>query len=183
MLIHYGWFNGTEQSIWFYFVNKTGKSIKKITWVVKVNGAEDELELNCEDGYDNSNRIYDYIFRTRYTDLDYTGVHVKSATVTFSDGTILENPELKEEPKLRTQVANAESRRTTAYYVEPTQSGFGSKAKTNGSSGANSTPKEELIKEKKHNVTLGVICLFIFWPAAIYFFYKASKISKEIDLL
>ncbi len=175
MLIHYGWFNGTEHNIWFYFVNKTGKSIKNITWVVKVSGTEDELELNCDDGYADDDRIHRYIFNTQYTDLDYTGVHVESVSVTFSDGTVLENPELKEEPKLRGQVANAESRRTTAYYVEPTQFSFGSK--TSCVSGT----KEELLQQKKKNTTLGIVFLFLCWPVGIYFFYKASQISKQID--
>ena len=177
MLIHYGWFNGTEQNIWFYFVNKTGKTIEKISWVVKVSGTEDELELNCDDGYADDDRIHRYIFNTRYTDLDYTGVHVESVTVTFSDGTVLENPELKVEPKLRSQVADAESRRTIAYYVEPTQFSFGS------GSGITGATKEELLKEKKKNTTYGIVTLFLCWPLAIYFFYKVSKINKELESL
>ena len=177
MLIHYAWFNGTENNIWFYFVNKTGKSIKNITWVVKVSGTEDELELNCDDGYDNSGRIHRYIFNTRYTGLGYTGVHVESVTVTFSDGTVLENPELKEESKLRSLVADAEVRRTVAYYEEPTQFSFGSK--TSGVSGS----KEELLQQKKKNTTLGIVFLFLCWPVGVYFLYKASQISKQIDSL
>ena len=177
MLIHYGWFNGTEHNIWFYFVNKTGKTIKNISWVVKVSGTEDELELNCDDGYADDDRIHSYIFNTKYTDLDYTGVHVESVSVTFSDGTVLENPELKEEPELRLQVANAERRRTTAYYKEPTQFSFGSK--TSGVSGS----KEELLQQKKKNTTLGIVFLFLCLPVGIYFFYKASQISKQIDSL
>ncbi len=46
-----------------------------------------------------------------------------------------------------------------------------------------SVRKEELLKEKKKNTTLGIVFLFIFWPLAVYFFYKASQIGKEIDLL
>ena len=46
-----------------------------------------------------------------------------------------------------------------------------------------SSRKEELLQKKKQNMTYGVICLFIFWPLAIYFFYKASQIGKEIDSL
>lgn len=174
MLIHYAYFNGIEHNIWFYFVNKTGKSIKNISWVVKVSGTEDELELNCDDGYENSDRIYRYIFNTQYTDLDYTGVNVESVTVTFSDGTVLENPQLREEHNLRSQVADAERRKTTAYYTEHTN--YSTQELTQFS-------KEELLEMKKKNKKLGIIFLFLFSPVGIYFLYKASQISKQIDSL
>ena len=172
MLIHYAWFNGTQQNIWLYFVNKTGKSIKNISWVVKVSGAEEELVLDCDDGYDNSDRIYHYTFNTQYTDLDYAGVQVISVTVTFSDGTVLENTQLREESNLRSQVADAESRKTIAYYTEHTN--YSTRELRQFS-------KEELVAMKKKNTKLGIIFFFLFFPAGLYFLYKASQISKVID--
>lgn len=47
----------------------------------------------------------------------------------------------------------------------------------------NPARKAELLKEKKHNQTLGIVFLFLCWPIGIYFFYKASQIAKEIDSL
>ena len=172
MLIHYAYFNGLEHNIWFYFVNKTGKSIKNISWVVKVSGTEEKLELNCDDSYDDSNRIYRYIFNTRFTDLGTTGVHVESATVTFSDGTVLENPQLREEHNLRSQVADAESRKTIAYYTEHTNYSTNELAQFS---------KEELLEMKKKNKKLGIIFFFLFFPVGVYFLYKASQISAVID--
>lgn len=54
---------------------------------------------------------------------------------------------------------------------------------TSVSSGNKAARREELLKEKKQKQLLGVVCLFLFWPAAIYFFYKASEIDKEIASL
>ena len=42
---------------------------------------------------------------------------------------------------------------------------------------------EELTKEKKRNTTIGIILLFVFWPAGAYFLYKAHQNEKEIKSL
>ena len=39
---------------------------------------------------------------------------------------------------------------------------------------------EQLEKEKNKNIIIGAVLLFVFWPASIYFFYKAYQISKTL---
>lgn len=172
MIIHYEWFNGTEQSIWLYFVNKTDKTIKNITWVVRVNGTDDQLELVCDDGYEDNGRIHRYFFNTQYSDLGYGGVHVDEVTVTYEDGTVETNPELKEESNLRMQVAEAERRKVPAYYTEPVTFSFGSKPK------AEPGTAEALKEEKSKYIKYGIIGLIVFFPVGIYFLYKASQVGK-----
>lgn len=67
-------------------------------------------------------------------------------------------------------------------YEQPktTYSGYKS---TNSKSTSSFDRKAQLLEEKKNNQILGVIFLFVFWPAAIYFFYKASQIDKQINSL
>ena len=43
-----------------------------------------------------------------------------------------------------------------------------------------SNAKQELQKQKSRNTTIGVVCLFLFWPASIYFFYKAYKANQQL---
>lgn len=173
MIIHYEYFNGIEQNIWLYFVNRTGKSIEKITWVVKVNGVDDELELNCREGYSNSDEIHRCIFTTKYKNLDYGGVKVIEVIVTFSNGDICNYTELKEDQNLRRLIANAEFRhKPVAYYEEPMQ--FGLKEDDLNK------PKDELKKDKKKKIIWGIIFLFIFWPIGAFLLYEAYQISKEI---
>ena len=56
------------------------------------------------------------------------------------------------------------------------------KSTTSSSGAANSGAKangdDEFTKEKNKNIIIGVVLLFLFWPASIYFFYKAYKMSK-----
>ena len=40
-----------------------------------------------------------------------------------------------------------------------------------------------LEKQKNDNTILGFVCLFLFWPAAIYFFYKVYQITQELSNL
>lgn len=42
---------------------------------------------------------------------------------------------------------------------------------------------EDLTKEKKRNTTIGIILLFVFWPAGAYFLWKAYQNEKEIKSL
>ena len=42
---------------------------------------------------------------------------------------------------------------------------------------------EELKKQKKSNITTGIVFVFLFWPASIYFFYKAYKTNQELKVL
>lgn len=42
---------------------------------------------------------------------------------------------------------------------------------------------KELKKEKDKNVGLGILFVFLFWPVAVYFFYKAYKLHNEIKEL
>lgn len=42
---------------------------------------------------------------------------------------------------------------------------------------------EELKKQKDRNIVIGVVCVFLFWPASIYFFYKAYQTNKELKAM
>ena len=42
---------------------------------------------------------------------------------------------------------------------------------------------KELKTQKDRNTTLGIVFIILFWPAAIYFFYKAHKANKELTAL
>ena len=39
---------------------------------------------------------------------------------------------------------------------------------------------KELESDKNKKTIWGIVCVFLFWPASIYFFYKAYKIGQEI---
>ena len=39
---------------------------------------------------------------------------------------------------------------------------------------------QELKKQKDRNMVIGIVFVFLFWPVAIYFFYKAYQINKEL---
>ena len=39
---------------------------------------------------------------------------------------------------------------------------------------------DELMKTKNKNFRLGVLFVFLFWPASIYFFYKYNKAKNEL---
>lgn len=41
---------------------------------------------------------------------------------------------------------------------------------------------QELRSQKDRNTTLGIVFIILFWPASIYFFYKAHKAHKELKL-
>ena len=41
----------------------------------------------------------------------------------------------------------------------------------------------ELHAQKDKKTLWGIVCLFLFWPASIYFFYKANQINKQIKQL
>lgn len=60
---------------------------------------------------------------------------------------------------------------------------YSSSKTTTSKYASTSDRKTELLEQKKHNQILGIVFLFVFWPVGIYFFYKASQISKEIDSL
>ncbi|MBE6632267.1 MAG: hypothetical protein E7623_06150 [Ruminococcaceae bacterium] len=42
---------------------------------------------------------------------------------------------------------------------------------------------EELEREKSNKITWGIIFIILFWPIGVYNFYKAYKISQEIENL
>ena len=44
----------------------------------------------------------------------------------------------------------------------------------------NSAHIQELQKQKDRKIVTGIVFLFLFWPASVYFFYKAHKINQEI---
>ncbi len=46
-----------------------------------------------------------------------------------------------------------------------------------------SKKRANLEKEKNNKLVLGIVFLFVFWPVAIYFFYKTYQISQEISKL
>ena len=59
------------------------------------------------------------------------------------------------------------------YEYSPQQfNGFASKQKI-----------DELKKQKDRKILIGIVCVFLFWPASIYFFYKAYKIHQELKEL
>ena len=42
---------------------------------------------------------------------------------------------------------------------------------------------KELQKTKKKNMTWGIVCIFLFWPVSIYFFYQYYKTNKMLNAL
>lgn len=42
---------------------------------------------------------------------------------------------------------------------------------------------QELQKQKTRNLVLGILFIWLFWPASIYFFYKFNQIGKELKAL
>ena len=42
---------------------------------------------------------------------------------------------------------------------------------------------EELKKQKKNNIVTGIVFVFLFWPASIYFFYKAYQANKQLQTM
>ncbi len=67
-------------------------------------------------------------------------------------------------------------------YEKPKTTYSGSKTTTSKHT-STSSRKAELLEQKKHNQTLGIIFLLVFWPIGVYYLYKASQISKQIDSL
>lgn len=47
----------------------------------------------------------------------------------------------------------------------------------------NSQRYAALKKDKDKKVTLGIVFIFLFWPASIYFFYKAYQLNEEMKML
>jgi len=41
----------------------------------------------------------------------------------------------------------------------------------------------ELESKRNNKMIWGIVCLFLFWPLSIYFFYQMSQISKELKML
>ena len=62
---------------------------------------------------------------------------------------------------------------------------FDPTAKSAGGTGGNTASvgsaggDDEFTKEKNKNIIIGVVLLFLFWPASIYFFYKAYKMGDN----
>ncbi|MBQ2893417.1 MAG: hypothetical protein IJE24_04710 [Oscillospiraceae bacterium] len=42
---------------------------------------------------------------------------------------------------------------------------------------------QELRNQKDRNTTWGIVFIFLFWPASIYFFYKAHKANKQLKAM
>ena len=42
---------------------------------------------------------------------------------------------------------------------------------------------KELRKEKDKKIVLGIVFIFLFWPASVYFFYKAYKANEEMKAM
>lgn len=65
-------------------------------------------------------------------------------------------------------------------YIQPATN-----AASYGNTGYNNKAQllQELHKQKDKKTLYGIICLFLFWPASIYFFYKANQINKQINQL
>ena len=55
-------------------------------------------------------------------------------------------------------------------YSAPYQTGYNT----------NNTYIQELIQKRNRYRTLGVVFIFLFWPAAVYFFYKMAQINGEL---
>lgn len=51
------------------------------------------------------------------------------------------------------------------------------------SSGSTFAYAQTLKEKKKKHLTWGIVCVFFFWPASIYFFYKAYQLNKELEIL
>lgn len=47
----------------------------------------------------------------------------------------------------------------------------------------NAARREQLVQEKKHRMTWGIVFLFLFWPVSVYHFYKWYQDDKELSAL
>ena len=65
------------------------------------------------------------------------------------------------------------------YYI-PQQNPAAPNYGYNYSSTYNSAYIQELQKKKDRKIVTGIVFLFLFWPASIYFFVQAHKLGKEI---
>ena len=72
---------------------------------------------------------------------------------------------------------------TGANYTTGETSSNQNTSSTKSDGNVNADRIAELEKKKKHYLTWAIIWVILWWPVSIYFFYKYSQVSKELDSL
>ena len=96
------------------------------------------------------------------------------------EGAIMTSPTPSQhqgEPVHQTQ--QTQTQQTLAQQVQQTQS----YTQFSNVNTQNTQRVQELQKQKNRNLILGIVFIWLFWPASIYFFYKFSQIGKELKAL